>query len=98
MYIYSPKKKETQHVKKIEFTSNFQHHFKHRNKHYITLQFGTLVVQILKFIQMSKFITLMYNESFVNRTSLAPAVLFGINRCSVYTGQINKDFQRMDFI
>jgi hypothetical protein len=27
---------------KILFTSNFQHHFKYRNKHYITLKFGTL--------------------------------------------------------
>ena len=40
------------------FTSNYQHHFKYRNKHYITLKFGTLVVQTLKFIKMSTFITL----------------------------------------
>jgi hypothetical protein len=44
LYIYSPKK-ETQHVKKYNFTSNFQHHFKYINKHYITLKFGTVVVQ-----------------------------------------------------
>jgi transposase len=31
---------------------------KYRNKLYITLKFGTLVVQTLKFIKMSKFITL----------------------------------------
>ena len=52
-YVYSPKK-ETQHVEKY----NFQHHFKYRNKHYITLTFGTLVVQTLKFIKMASFITL----------------------------------------
>ena len=46
-----------QHVK-IKFTSDFQHHFKYRNKHYITQQFGTLVVQTLNFIKMSKFIIL----------------------------------------
>jgi hypothetical protein len=39
-------------------TSNYQHHFKYRNKHYITLKIGTLVVQTSKFIQMSLFITL----------------------------------------
>ena len=39
-------------------TSNYQHHFKYRNKHYITLKCGTLVVQTLQFIKMSIFITL----------------------------------------
>jgi len=36
----------------------FQHHFKYRNKHYITWKFVTLFVQTLKFIKMSTFITL----------------------------------------
>jgi hypothetical protein len=31
-----------------------QHHFKYRNKHYITLRFGTLVVHTLMFIRPSK--------------------------------------------
>jgi hypothetical protein len=44
----------------------------------------------------SKYCLIKYNESCVNRTSLAPALLFGINRCSVYTGQINNDFLHMD--
>ena len=47
-----------QHVKKFNLFSNCQHHFKYRKKHYITLKFATLVVQILMFIKMSKFITL----------------------------------------
>jgi transposase len=38
----------------------FQYHFKYRNKHYITLKFGTLVVETLKFIEMANFITLKY--------------------------------------
>ena len=41
-----------------KFTSNFQHHFKYRNKHYIILKFGTPVVQTLKFIRMSQCMTL----------------------------------------
>ena len=57
-YILSKKKKRNATCEKISFTSNFQHHFKYRNKHNIKLTFGTLVVQTLKFITMSKFITL----------------------------------------
>ena len=30
-----------------------------------------------------------YNEICLNRTSLGPACVFGIDRCSVYTGSIN---------
>ena len=41
-------------------TSNLQHHFKYRNKHYITLEFGTLVVQTFKFIKLSQFTTLEF--------------------------------------
>ena len=53
----SQKRNET--CEKIFFTSNFQHHFKYRNKHYIAWTFGILVAQALKFIKMSTCTTLI---------------------------------------
>jgi hypothetical protein len=54
IYLYTLQKKKRNMWKNI-ISSNFQNHFKYRNKHYITLKFGTLVVHTLKFIKMSQF-------------------------------------------
>ena len=54
-YIYSPNK-ETQHVEIYNLRQIFNIIL--NNKHYMTLKFGTLVVQTLKLIKMSTFITL----------------------------------------
>jgi hypothetical protein len=54
--ILSQKRNAT--CEKYNLLQIFKHHFKYRNKHYITLKYGTLVVQTLKFIKMSQFITL----------------------------------------
>jgi hypothetical protein len=54
-YILSEKRNAT-FEKKIYF--KFSTSFEYRNKHYITLTCGTPVIQTLKFINMSKLITL----------------------------------------
>ena len=58
IYIYILSKKRNATCENISFTSNFQHHFKYRYKHYITLKLGTLVAQTLQFIKMANYIRL----------------------------------------
>ena len=40
----------------------------------------------------------LYSETCLNRTSLGPAIVSGIDRCLVHTGLINKDFLHWNFI
>ena len=57
-YIYTPKK-ETQLVKKYNLLQIFNIILNTEISITFTLKFGTLVVQMLKFIKMSRLITLM---------------------------------------
>jgi len=44
------------------------------------------------------FVKYIYIETCLNQTSLGSTVVFGIDRCSDYTDEINKDFLHWDFI
>jgi hypothetical protein len=48
--------------------------------------------------QIFDFQSNMYNETCLNRTSLGPTFVFGMDRCLVYTGWMNKDFLYCTFI
>ena len=82
---------------KIYFTSNFQHHFEYRNKHYIIMKFGTLVVQTLKFLKMSQFITLMSIafrwRHFKSQYLLCPTLTCNTGRICLGIDSINRQIR-----
>jgi hypothetical protein len=49
-------------------------------------------------ITITNFAIGKYNETCLNRAHSGSTFVFGINRCLVYTGYINKYFLHLDFI
>ena len=55
-------------------------------------------INVVKYSKIGSCSDSKYSETCINRTPFGPAIVFGIDRCSDYTGVINKDILHWDFI
>ena len=57
----------------------------------MTIQYINNLNRVIGVVMTEKLIS-FYSETCLNRTSMRPTFVFGIDKCSVYTGEINKNF------